>query len=244
MGFFATGRSVQGNSGGGVYARGRLVGVVWGNPQGGTAFIPIGPVRSLINRVIGRPDAIITPPSPASPQFPRKPTEPPPTTNPTPPENTDSVLPIGLLDKLTLGKILAGSLGLSTPVAIAAVAVGALFRRRLQKNRRDVTTVAERDTRPLQPSLPPAVNSRGLLHGVEELPPAERAHYELPTHYRTEQTNRYVDVLSDDFLSRGFREAVAREIEVNPQYSELLQRVERNADRYAKGYHTSARIKA
>lgn len=50
-GFFASGRSVPGNSGGGVYRHGRLVGVVWGNPDGGTALVPIGPVKRLIERV-------------------------------------------------------------------------------------------------------------------------------------------------------------------------------------------------
>ncbi len=49
-GFFATGASRSGNSGGGVYSQGRLVGVVWGNPNGGTAFVPIGPVRALLER--------------------------------------------------------------------------------------------------------------------------------------------------------------------------------------------------
>lgn len=49
-GFFATGASRSGNSGGGVYSQGRLVGVVWGNPSGGTALVPIGPVRALVER--------------------------------------------------------------------------------------------------------------------------------------------------------------------------------------------------
>ncbi len=53
-GYFATGRSVPGNSGGGVYSQGKLVGVVWGSPAGGTAFVPIGPVRRLIDRACRR----------------------------------------------------------------------------------------------------------------------------------------------------------------------------------------------
>lgn len=53
-GWFATGQSVPGNSGGGVYRHGRLVGVVWGNPNGGTALVRIGPVQRLINRVVHR----------------------------------------------------------------------------------------------------------------------------------------------------------------------------------------------
>jgi len=50
-GWFATGQSVGGNSGGGVYSRGKLVGVVWGAPQGQTAFVPVELVRRLIARV-------------------------------------------------------------------------------------------------------------------------------------------------------------------------------------------------
>jgi hypothetical protein len=54
-GYFATGASVPGNSGGGVYSHGKLVGVVWGNPRGGTAFVPARFVRALIDRaLIGR----------------------------------------------------------------------------------------------------------------------------------------------------------------------------------------------
>ncbi|QDU54311.1 S1 family peptidase [Aeoliella mucimassa] len=53
-GYFATGNSVPGNSGGGVYYNGQLVGVVWGNPDGGTAFVPVTCVRALIDRVQNR----------------------------------------------------------------------------------------------------------------------------------------------------------------------------------------------
>lgn len=41
--------SVGGNSGGGVYHRGKLVGVIWGNRQDRIAFTPISRVRRMIN---------------------------------------------------------------------------------------------------------------------------------------------------------------------------------------------------
>ena len=53
-GYFATGASVAGNSGGGVYWQGKLVGVIWGNPQGQTAFVRIGPLRRMLDRLIRR----------------------------------------------------------------------------------------------------------------------------------------------------------------------------------------------
>lgn len=86
--------------------------------------------------------------------------------------------------------------------------------------------------------------SGGLLHGIEELPPAERAHYEQAAYYRqpTQQVNRYVSVVGTDYLGKGFCESVAREIEMNPQLAPLLQRVERNAQRYAKSYQTSEKL--
>lgn len=61
-GWFATGQSVGGNSGGGVYSRGKLVGVVWGAPQGQTAFVSVELVRKLIARVQGA-NSPATPPA-------------------------------------------------------------------------------------------------------------------------------------------------------------------------------------
>ena len=100
------------------------------------------------------------------------------------------------------------------------------------------------DDRPAPPTTPPPPapqTDRGLLHGIEELPEDEREHYERALHYRpaTRQTNRYVRIPGDDYLSRGFLEAVAKESETNPAYTEILQRVERNAKRYANHYQTS-----
>ncbi len=54
-GYFATGPSVAGNSGGGVYSHGKLVGVIWGNPAAQTAFVRIGPIRRLLGRIRGVP---------------------------------------------------------------------------------------------------------------------------------------------------------------------------------------------
>ena len=76
-GFFATGSSVPGNSGGGVYNDGQLVGVVWGNPNGGTAFVPVTCVRRLLDRVLVEEPA--TPaPTLTLPQRGRGPENPPP----------------------------------------------------------------------------------------------------------------------------------------------------------------------
>lgn len=42
--------SVGGNSGGGVYHKGRLVGVIWGNKRNRIAFTPIQRVRGMIQK--------------------------------------------------------------------------------------------------------------------------------------------------------------------------------------------------
>lgn len=77
-GFFSSGSARSGNSGGGVYVDGKLVGVVWGNPQGGSAIIPVGPIRTLLGRVgVGIaapfPEQIIEVPQPAPPKQPEAP---------------------------------------------------------------------------------------------------------------------------------------------------------------------------
>jgi hypothetical protein len=86
-----------------------------------------------------------------------------------------------------------------------------------------------------------------LLHGLEDLPPAERAHYERAEMFRpagqvTRQINRYVPVAATDELGRAFRESVAREIELNPAAADLLRKVERNAERYHQHYQSSQRL--
>lgn len=78
------------------------------------------------------------------------------------------------------------------------------------------------------------------------MPAAEREFYERQLHFRptARQVNRYVRVEGDDHLSRGYCEAIARELETNPQFTPVLQRVERNANRYAQGFETSQRLGA
>lgn len=97
---------------------------------------------------------------------------------------------------------------------------------------------------PPPPAPQPSQPEQGLLHGLDELPAAEREHYERALHYRptTRQTNRYVRVPGQDYLSRGFTEAVAKEAETNPAYTDVLKRVERNAKRYANHYQTSDKL--
>lgn len=91
-GWFASGESTAGNSGGGVYSHGRLVGVLWGNPQGGTAFVPIGPVRALLERVLNPRRTEPNPPNTPAPNTPQpQPTNAPPTGSPrTSPVNENS----------------------------------------------------------------------------------------------------------------------------------------------------------
>lgn len=60
--------SVGGNSGGGVYVNGTLVGVVWGNRDGRLAFTGVGPIRKLCARLgigiaAGFPDKVAPQPS-------------------------------------------------------------------------------------------------------------------------------------------------------------------------------------
>lgn len=67
-GFQASGcRSISGDSGGGAYSQGRLVGVIWGDALDGTgtAFAPISRVKALMQRVLGK----APPTSPATPQL-------------------------------------------------------------------------------------------------------------------------------------------------------------------------------
>ncbi|WP_442484006.1 S1 family peptidase [Aeoliella sp. SH292] len=164
-GYFATGTSRPGNSGGGVYSQGRLVGVVWGNPDGGTAFVPIGPVKQLIERVnsqhLTQKPPTLTPlerlpvfPSPQpqapSPQAcdcdtrlarieqqlttlqkqnisPSAPATSPPASVPPAPASSAT---------LGLVTLVAGALGVSTPIGLAIVVAGALLRTKLKKRER------------------------------------------------------------------------------------------------------------
>lgn len=157
-GYFATGRSVSGNSGGGVYVRGRLVGVVWGNPDGGTALVPIGPVRRLIARVATR-QPIPPPQQPSGFTQPRTFPTPPPRAIPTdrrracdceqqwlrleqrlaslhqPPAPTTPPTPA---ESPALGwlQIAAAALGVSGPIGAAIVAAGVLMRARSARHER------------------------------------------------------------------------------------------------------------
>lgn len=52
-GCFASGNSVPGNSGGGVYCKGLFVGMIWGSPDGQTAFLPCSVIRRILDRLRG-----------------------------------------------------------------------------------------------------------------------------------------------------------------------------------------------
>ncbi len=137
-GYFATGASVAGNSGGGVYSRGQLVGVVWGNPNGGTAFIRIGPVRRLIEGVC-RSHQRATPPS-SRPSTPNRQScdcderwrqlE---SRLNTLTEQRPSPLQLPGMDWI---KILGPALSLGGPIGVAIVAAGWLLRGRITRSER------------------------------------------------------------------------------------------------------------
>ena len=148
-GFFATGASVPGNSGGGVYSRGRLVGVVWGNPNGGTAFVRIGPVRRLIERACGarRVERNTIPEvQPSSSDEGYSPDFPVPIPRPCDCDerwrqlelrleslNEHRPSPSSNLDWL---KIVAPAIGISGPIGVAIVVAGVLLRGRRMLNQR------------------------------------------------------------------------------------------------------------
>lgn len=97
-------------------------------------------------------------------------------------------------------------------------------------------------TTPPQPETKPK-SKPALFHGIEELPPDERAFYERQLYFRpeTNQVNRYVRVDGSDYLGRGYQECIAREIEHNPHLAGVLQRLERNAERHAHGLKIQSR---
>lgn len=154
QGWFATGQSVGGNSGGGVYSRGKLVGVIWGAPRGQTAFVPVDFVRRLIARVKSTsPVSIVQRPSLV---------EPPPRSNrDTPASGCDcdarfaqieqrlqSQTPEGpairpgkspslVRPAISWGKLLAGALGISGPVGVG-IALAGLFVSRKWRRQRDL----------------------------------------------------------------------------------------------------------
>lgn len=165
-GYFATGQSVPGNSGGGVYSRGMLVGVVWGAPNGGTALVPVGPLRRLI---AGLHTRHTTPPTP--PTFPSSPPATTPSNCPPPcdcqerwarleqrlealtpaqrnpePGNQARRLPtpdIPVHDRRTTQsdavnwlQVAAAAAGVSGPIGVAIVAAGLLIRIRSARSER------------------------------------------------------------------------------------------------------------
>lgn len=84
-----------------------------------------------------------------------------------------------------------------------------------------------------------------MFHGLEDLPPDEREHYQRQQYFRqgpTEQINRYVPVKESNHLARGFCESIAREIEFDPSLAPILQRVENHAKTLAHGYQVSQRL--
>jgi hypothetical protein len=166
-GYFATGTSRPGNSGGGVYSEGRLVGVVWGNPDGGTAFVPIEPVKRLIDRVKAKHIANKPPTTPLE-SLPQLPTPNFPTPNSTSPSTCDCDTRLARIEQqltklqkqnispsapatsppasvppapassatLSLVTLVAGALGVSTPIGLAIVVAGALLRTKMRNRER------------------------------------------------------------------------------------------------------------
>lgn len=132
-GYFASGASVEGNSGGGVYHQGKLVGVIWGNPAGQTALVRMGPVRQLLSRLPTR--------SPL--QRSSRPALPHPHASPHPPCDCeerwaaldarletfgDQQQPQQQIPSIDLpwDKLALGALGLSGPIGLGIAAAGAL----------------------------------------------------------------------------------------------------------------------
>jgi hypothetical protein len=141
-----------------------MVGVVWGNPDGGTAFVPIGPVKQLIERVTAKRIANKPPVAPLEslPAFPSpQPLAPSPSLcdcnnrlarieqqlttlqkqyiSPSAPAISPpaSVPPAPASSAtLSLVTLVAGALGVSTPIGVAIVVAGTLLRMKLRNRER------------------------------------------------------------------------------------------------------------
>lgn len=178
-----------GDSGGGVLnARGRLVGVVWGQRDGETYFNCGQPLRQFLDRVLNRQQQPQT-----GRQVVEVPVPNPQTPVPDPPARQEemegriagrfgalddrlqtigqridqlAVGKVGFFQGLSFGKLLVGTLGLSGPLAAAVVVAGGLIGRRVKSR---VKRQASREDR--SPAVDPRLSNLDARPIAVDTPP-------------------------------------------------------------------------